>query len=101
MTRRKNAAPANELQQGWHLDKRIPVALIVTLLVYGGMGLWWASATDERLEGHKQRIERLENTSIESSKAQGQIAERLARIEEKSAAQVEILQRIEKRIGSR
>lgn len=99
MARKSTASMAEP--QGWHLDKRIPVALIVTLLVYGGVGLMWAAATDERIEGQKQRIEKLENNSIEAAKSQTQIVDRLARIEEKSAAQVEILQRIEKRIGSR
>lgn len=26
---------------GWHLDKRVPVSIIVTLLIYGISGLWF------------------------------------------------------------
>mgnify|MGYP001544221506 FL=1 len=33
----------------WHLDKRVPVALILTLALQAGAGVWWASSTNERL----------------------------------------------------
>lgn len=33
----------------WHLDKRVPVALIVTLLGQFAFGVWWASQADSRM----------------------------------------------------
>lgn len=83
----------------WHLDKRIPVALIVTLLAYGGIGLWWASGIESRVEGQGARIDRLENAALEAIRGQALMNERLARIEERSNAQVEILQRIERSLS--
>lgn len=30
----------NATEEHWHLDKRVPISLIVTLLIYGVSGLW-------------------------------------------------------------
>jgi hypothetical protein len=40
----------------WHLDKRVPIALILTVLVQTGGILWWAASLSERvnvLERHQ------------------------------------------------
>lgn len=34
----------------WHLDKRVPVALIFTLLFQMAVALWWASGLDSRMQ---------------------------------------------------
>lgn len=34
----------------WHLDKRVPVALIVTILIQTAAAVWWASETTQRLD---------------------------------------------------
>ena len=34
----------------WHLDKKVPLALIVTLLVQSGTFIWWAAKADNRLD---------------------------------------------------
>jgi len=41
----------------WHLDKRVPVALIFALCVQGAGGIWWASTTNERLDQVERRLE--------------------------------------------
>jgi hypothetical protein len=33
----------------WHLDRRVPIALIVTLLLQAAIGLVWASKLDARV----------------------------------------------------
>lgn len=33
----------------WHLDKRVPVALIVTIALQTGAGIWWLSSLSERV----------------------------------------------------
>ena len=38
--------PAGE---AWHLDKRIPVTIIIELLLNFAASIWWASKTDARL----------------------------------------------------
>lgn len=36
--------------ENWHLDKRVPVALIITLAIQTGGFIWWASALNERVK---------------------------------------------------
>lgn len=33
----------------WHLDKKVPLALIFAILVQTAMGFWWASGLTERV----------------------------------------------------
>lgn len=33
----------------WHLDKKVPLALIFAILVQTAMGFWWASGINERV----------------------------------------------------
>lgn len=33
----------------WHLDKRVPLALIVAILLQSGAAMWWASGLSERV----------------------------------------------------
>ena len=44
-------------REEWHLDRRVPVALILALLIQGAGGVWWASTTSERLEQVERRLE--------------------------------------------
>lgn len=34
----------------WHLDKRVPIALIVTIAIQTGSIVWWAATVTARLE---------------------------------------------------
>ena len=38
-----------DLNQHWHLDKRIPLALIMTILLQTAGGVWWAATLTERV----------------------------------------------------
>ena len=33
----------------WHLDKRFPITLVVTVLIQTGVLVWWASTVESRL----------------------------------------------------
>ena len=33
----------------WHLDKRVPISLIVTILIQTAVIVWWAAGTAERI----------------------------------------------------
>ena len=33
----------------WHFDRRVPVALIVTILMQTAAAIWWASALSQRV----------------------------------------------------
>lgn len=40
---------ADDDDKAWHLDKRVPIALIFTLLVQTGSIVWWARGLDARV----------------------------------------------------
>jgi hypothetical protein len=60
-----------QYERQWHLDKKVPIALIVTLLAQSGVILWWAA-------GISFRIDQLEKSDIMRAPQ----AERLIRLEE-------------------
>lgn len=44
-------------EQQWHLDKRVPVAIIFALLMQSLGGVWWASSLNERTAQIERRLE--------------------------------------------
>jgi hypothetical protein len=64
----------------WHLDKKVPLALIVTLLLQSGAFIWWAAKADNRLE----YLERTVNASAPQ-------IERVIRLEAKMDSVAEAL----------
>lgn len=69
--------------RSWHLDKRFPVALIITLVATFGtqtwVASWWASKTDSRIE----YLETQTRLVLPQSASQG---DRLTRLETKLEA---------------
>ena len=60
-----------DVTEHWHLDKRVPLALIVTIFIQTVGIVWWAASIS-------QRVDQIEKRQIERS-AQ---SERLVRVEE-------------------
>lgn len=65
---------------GWHLDKRIPIALVVTILLQTVGAIWWAATISARVTALEdkppERLVRVE-TQVEG------INKTLERIEQK------------------
>lgn len=38
-------------EQAWHLDRKVPIGIILALSAHAAMGFWWASKMEARLEG--------------------------------------------------
>lgn len=76
--------PASE---SWHLDKRVPLALIITIFLQTSGVFWWAS-------GINTRVENLEA----SMRISGGDRDRLVRVEEKLEGTKELLVSIDKRL---
>lgn len=59
-----------EYESRWHLDRKVPIAIIVTLCLNTGGFIWWAAKSDARIEAverqvlasapHTERITRME-----------------------------------------
>lgn len=73
----------------WHIDRRIPLALIGSILLQSGMASWWAS-------GITQRMESLEAWRQDSKS----VAADIAVVRSQVLDLKEVLRRIESRIQS-
>ena len=69
----------------WHLDKRVPLAMIVTIMVQTGTIIWWAAGISARLD----QVERIQ----QSTAPQG---DRLTRVETRLEAVQQGIERIER-----
>ena len=61
----------------WHLDKRVPLALIVTIAVQTAGAIWWASNMTERMD---QIERRMENAAIRSQNVDNLVAQQATQI---------------------
>ena len=78
----------------WHLDKRVPIALIVTLMLQAAGVVWWGAAITTRLDAlerqlsaasdTRERLIRLEAMESMSAQTLVTINRRLERMEAKS-----------------
>lgn len=76
--------------ESWHLDKRVPVALILSIVFQTGIFLWWAASLTERVgvlekraDGSAPQAERLTRVEVKVENVQASIdrVERLIRRE--------------------
>lgn len=44
-------------QDSWHLDRRVPVAIIVVILIQTSGAVWWASSMSEKVTQIERRLE--------------------------------------------
>lgn len=96
MTHQTFQRRAEDLANNWHLDKRIPLALIFTALAQIGTFIWWAAKTDEGVTALNNRVALLEASELSRSA----IIERVIRVEEKISNINSTMQRVEKNIES-
>lgn len=52
----QGAGPVAHRAQGWQIDRKIPLALVITLLIQTGGVVWWASSTNQRLNSVEERM---------------------------------------------
>lgn len=46
-----------ETESAWHLDKRVPIALIVSILMQTAGIVWWGATTSERLNSLERKAD--------------------------------------------
>lgn len=83
----KNDDQDDPASASWHLDKRIPIALILTLALQTGTIIWWAAGVTARLEQVERRQE-----------ATAPQADRLTRVEVRIEAIQDGIARIERAV---
>lgn len=95
------SASATDPMDSWHLDKRVPVAIIGALALQTlGVG-WWAATMQTRQEAHERRIVALEAADAKHMDAAGKAAETLVSIKTMQEAMRGQLDRIERNIDAR
>lgn len=78
-------------RESWHLDKRVPLALILTLIGYGLGGIWYIGRMEARFDQRlavleqqfKEQRERDERQDRQNSEAMGLIRQQLNEISNK------------------
>lgn len=78
-----------ESKDAWHLDRRVPVALIAAIAFQTAGALLWAGAVSQRLAFLEQRAAREEG-----------LLERTARVEEQALSMRGALRRIETKLDN-
>lgn len=86
-----NADPAGV---NFHIDKRIPVALIFAIGVQTAAGVWWAASISAAQEQAVIDAARLETRVTRIEGLRDDLSARVIRIEEKVSGQNDTLQRI-------
>ena len=78
----------------WHLDKRIPIGLMIGLTLNLGLGIWYASKLDSRityLEAGGTRTDRLIDKIQEGN---DQTNTRLTRVEDRAESILDIVKQL-------
>ena len=76
-------------EQQWHLDKRVPIALILAIIIQVAGAVYWASKMESRIEANTTRIETVDRDMTRLTRQMTTMAEasntqaiELGRIEE-------------------
>lgn len=80
-------SPEMDADARWHLDKRVPIAMLLAILAQTGTGFWWAATTSERINNLEKRAD-----------AAAPQADRLTRVEVKLDGVTDAIGRVERLI---
>lgn len=89
------------ISEGWHLDKRVPIAIIGTLLLQGAMIIWWARGVDVAIDAQDKRVTSVELQLRRADDLDRVVADRLIRVEVQQSAQLETLREIKALLSPR
>ncbi len=81
------------------IDKRIPLALVLTLFLQGTGAVWWASAKETQDHFRDRRLAEIEQHNSTSGDRQVEILERLSRLEAQTEGIAASLRRVEARLS--
>jgi hypothetical protein len=93
--------PPKLVDESWHLDKKVPVAIIVVLVGQFLLGLWFIAKLDSKVEEQSSRLAKTEAQISVIDREAREFGNRIARIEEKTSSMLTILQRLERVLDGR
>ena len=88
-------------REPWHLDKKVPLALIMTMALQTLGVIWWAASLSTRVEHQERQIVALNASDAQAKQEARRIGEWLSRVDERIAAQTEMLRRVEVTLSAR
>jgi len=91
--------PDKPASEPWHLDRRVPIALILAIIGQTAGAVWWASTISGAVADHARRVALLEAGKVEDARADRDSADRLARIEERQRASQDSLTEIKQQLN--
>jgi Tfp pilus assembly protein PilN len=92
----QDAAP-----RGWHVERGVNLAFVATILAQTAYMGWWASAVSAEIAHHERRIVALEQRDERLDADLKRTADLLVRLDERSAAQTELLRRLDNMLRNR
>lgn len=90
-----------EAKEAWHLDKKVPVAIIIALFLQFVGAIWWAAKMDARDNDQERRLTSVEIRQDGTQAQLQKLNENVARMDERIGLQVELLKEIKTSIGRR
>jgi hypothetical protein len=93
--------PPKLADESWHLDKKVPVAIIVVLVGQFLLGLWFIAKLDSKVEEQAARLAKTEAQVSVIDREAREFGNRIVRIEEKTSSMLTILQRLERVLDGR
>ena len=93
--------PPKLADESWHLDKKVPVAIIVVLIGQFLLGLWFIAKLDSKVEEQAARLAKSEAQVSVIDREAREFGNRIVRIEEKTSSMLTILQRLERVLDGR
>ena len=89
--------PPNSPNDHWSLDRKVPVAIVITLVLQIVGFAWYAAKLDSRVEEQAARLAKTEAQILVIDRDARDFGVRMARIEEKTGTMLSILERLERR----
>lgn len=87
--------------QSWHLDKRVPIALIGSLAFQTALGVWWASEITAEGRQTRERVAKLETHETEDRKEAKEVSGAIYEVKAQIAELLRGIQRVENTLTRR
>ena len=88
-------------REGWHLDKKVPIALLAAIAFQTCTAVWWVAAKNSDDLHRDERITRIEVLQDKEQETRGKVVEQLARLDERVAIQTEVLKDVRELVGKK
>jgi len=85
--------------QQWHLDKRVPVAIIFAILLQSMGGVWWASSLNERTAQIERRLDGFSDRSQRADRDIASIQQNVAILSTRIEAQVRSIDGLQSQVS--